>query len=301
MKIAITGGTGLIGQAVTKELISKDHHVLILTRNKENKKSKYGITYVEWLKDGTYPEKELEGIDGLINLAGENLNSGRWTADKKKEILQSRIVATREVVRIIEQLKKKPDVLVNGSAVGFYGTSFTQTFTEKETTPGNDFLADVVAKWENEALKAAPTVRVVCARFGLVLSVEDGALKKMLPPFRLGAGGKLGTGEQWMSWIHISDVARALAHSLTTPSLQGPVNITAPHPQMMKHFGQQLAAVLNRPFWAPVPSSLLKFILGDMSILILEGQRVLPAKLEQHDFRFQFPHLQDALTDLIKK
>ncbi|UTR14060.1 TIGR01777 family oxidoreductase [Salipaludibacillus sp. LMS25] len=301
MKIAITGGTGLIGQSVTKELIANNHRVFILTRNKEKKKSKDSITYVKWLKDGTYPEKELEGIDGFINLAGENLNSGRWTSAKKRAILHSRIRATREVVRIIGQLKKKPHVLVNGSAVGFYGTSFTKTFTEKETEPGNDFLADVVTKWEKEALRASSTVRVVCARFGLVLSLEGGALKKMLPPFHLGVGGKLGTGEQWMSWIHITDVARALVYSLTNHAIQGPVNVTAPHPEMMKHFGQHLASRLNRPFWIPVPSSLLKLALGDMSILILEGQKALPMTLEHHDFRFRFPQLQSALTDLIKK
>ncbi|PYZ92405.1 TIGR01777 family protein [Salipaludibacillus keqinensis] len=300
MKVAITGGTGLIGQAVTKELTSQGHHVFILTRNKSNKQEEKQVSFVEWLKDGTEPEKELDGIDALINLAGENLNSGRWTSDKKQEILQSRIEATKEAVRIIEKMDHKPSVFLSGSAVGFYGTSYTKTFTEEDREPGEDFLADVVKQWEEEALKAPPEVRVVCTRFGVVLDAEDGALKKMLPPFKLFAGGKLGTGEQWMSWIHIEDVAQALVHCIHHKDIQGPVNFTSPEPQRMKDFGKTLADTLNRPFWAPVPSTVLHIALGEMSVLVLEGQRVLPKQLQNYGYTFTYPNLQEAFSDLLK-
>ncbi|MCE7792247.1 TIGR01777 family oxidoreductase [Salipaludibacillus sp. CUR1] len=301
MKVSIAGGSGLIGQAVTKELLSEGHQVVILTRNKSNKKESDGISYVEWLKKDAFPEKELEGVDAMINLAGENLNSGRWTSDKKKEILDSRIDATRETVRIMENLEQKPSVLINGSAVGFYDSSYSKTYTEDDREAGDGFLADVVKQWEEEALKAPSGVRVVCTRFGIVLSAEEGALKKMLPPFKMGAGGKLGTGEQWMSWIHIEDVAKALAYCVTNKDIQGPVNFTAPNPEKMKNFGKTLADVLNRPFWAPVPSTVLHIVLGEMSMLVLEGQRVLPKKLQENGYTFTYPHLKEALNDLLKK
>lgn len=301
MKVAITGGTGFIGQAVTKELVSKGHHVIILTRNKQNKQEEKNVSFVEWLKDSSQPEKELDGINAIINLAGENLNSGRWTETKKREILQSRISATKETIRIIDAMTNKPEVLINGSAVGFYGTSFTKTFTEKDEQPGDDFLANVVVRWEEEALKAPSETRVVCTRFGIVLDDDEGALQKMLLPFKLGLGGKLGTGEQWMSWVHIKDVAKAITYCIEEDKIKGPVNVTAPNPQKMKNFGKTLSNVLNRPFWAPVPSTLLHIGLGEMSVLILEGQQALPSKLTTNGFVFDYPHLQDALEGLLKQ
>jgi len=299
MKVAIAGGTGLIGKAVTNELINQGHHVYILTRNKSQKKDKDLLSFVEWLQEGTQPEKDLDGIDAFINLAGENLNSGRWTPDKKKKIIQSRLDATQETIRIIEKMENKPSVLLNGSAVGYYGSSFSKTFTEQDQEPGDDFLADVVYRWETEAMNSPEEVRVVCTRFGVVLDLDDGALKKMLPPFRLFAGGKLGTGEQWMSWIHIEDVAQALVHCIHNNDIHGPVNFTAPEPQRMKDFGKTLATVLNRPFWAPVPSSVLHIILGEMSSLVLEGQKVIPKKLQESGYIFLYPHLNEALLDLL--
>lgn len=300
MKVAITGGTGFIGQAVTSKLISNGHHVFILTRNKANKQEKDHLSFVEWLKDGIHPEKELVGIDAIINLAGENLNSGRWTPNKKQEIIDSRVTATKETIRIINAMENKPEVLVNGSAVGFYGTSFTERFTEYDTQPGDDFLADVIVRWEQEAMKAPSETRVVCSRFGVVLDTNEGALQKMLLPFKFFVGGKLGTGEQWMSWVHIQDVAKALSYCVEKKEIQGPVNITAPRPQKMKDLGKTLAHILKRPFWAPVPSTLLHIGLGEMSVLVLDGQHVTPQKLIENDFTFTHPDLQEALEDLVK-
>ncbi|UCZ54093.1 TIGR01777 family oxidoreductase [Bacillus shivajii] len=300
MNVVIAGGSGLIGQALTDHLIKDNHNVFILTRNKTNKPSKDHVTYVEWLDESAAPERHLKDIDAVVNLAGENLNSGRWTKEKKQEILDSRIHATREIVNLIEKLELKPNVLINGSAIGYYGTSDKKTFTEDVETSGEDFLATVVRKWEEEASKANTVTRVVYTRFGMVLDSKDGALKKMLPPFKFGLGGKLGTGQQWMSWVHIDDVARAIIHCINTPTIKGPVNITAPNPERMKDFGKTLAQVLNRPFWAPVPSSILKIGLGEMSTLVLEGQKVLPKKLEDHHFTFTYRDLQNGLKNLLQ-
>ncbi|WP_280770150.1 TIGR01777 family oxidoreductase [Salipaludibacillus daqingensis] len=301
MKVAIAGGTGLIGKAVTNELISEGHHVYILTRDKSQKQDKHLLSFVEWLSEGTQPEIDLDGIDAFINLAGENLNSGRWTTDKKKEIMQSRIDATQETIRIVEAMKNRPNVLVNGSAVGYYGNSYSKTFTELDREPGDNFLADVVHRWETEAMKVPEDVRLVCPRFGVVLDINGGALKKMLPAFKLFAGGKLGTGEQWMSWVHITDVAKGIVHCILHEEIDGPVNFTAPEPQRMKDFGKTLADKLNRPFWAPVPSSVLHILLGEMSVLVLEGQKVIPKKLLDSGYTFTYPHLSEALSDLLSK
>jgi uncharacterized protein len=301
MKVAIAGGTGLIGTNLTKQLLNKGHEVYILTRNPQNKQDSDGISHIQWLTSEAEPEKKLEGIDGFINLAGESLNSGRWTEQKKKEILDSRIDVTKETVRILHALNKKPSVLINGSAVGYYGTSFEETFTEDDTEPGNDFLADVVARWEEEAKQVPDETRLVFSRFGIVLSAEDGALKKMLPPFKMGIGGRIGTGEQWMSWVHVEDVARALVYCLENENISGPVNITSPTPEKMNSFGRTLAEILDRPYWAPVPSNVLKIALGEMSVLILEGQQAVPQKLLDSGFKFEFPHLHEALYDLLKR
>lgn len=301
MKVAIAGGSGLIGTALTKSLINDGHHVFILTRNPAKLPSRENVTNVQWLTEGIAPEKELEGVDVIVNLAGENLNSGRWTDDKKKQIRSSRKQATNEIVRIIQALSKKPDVLINASAVGIYGTSLTEKFTEDTEEEGDDFLASVVSEWEKTAAMAASDTRVVYTRFAMVLDNEGGALKKMLPPFQLGLGGNLGSGEQWMSWIHIKDVVNAIRFCMETPSIEGPVNVTSPNPVRMKEFGKALASVLNRPYWAPVPGFILKLALGEMSILVLEGQHVTPKKLMENNFQFQFPDAKSALSNLVGK
>ncbi|MBM7097733.1 MULTISPECIES: TIGR01777 family oxidoreductase [Alteribacter] len=300
MKVAIAGGSGFIGTALTERLTSEGHSVFILTRDKSNKSEKAGVRFVEWLKDGTTPEEELDGIDAFVNLAGENLNSGRWTDEKKKQIMDSRIEATRAVMDVIRKLELKPEVLVNASAVGYYGTSFTETFTEEHKESGDDFLAEVVKRWEEEASHAQKeNVRVAYMRFGVVLDDEEGALQKMLTPFKLFAGGPLGTGKQWMSWVHIDDVVGSIVYAIEHREISGPVNVTAPNPVQMKEFGKTLADVLDRPYWLPAPSIALKTILGDMSVLVLEGQKVLPDKLEKHDYPFEYRELKPALQDLL--
>ncbi|ADU29234.1 TIGR01777 family oxidoreductase [Evansella cellulosilytica] len=300
MKIAIAGGSGFIGKALTSLLVNNGHHVFVLTRHAAQHQSKENVTFIQWLTNNAKPELELEGIDAIINLAGESLNSGRWTKEKKQQLRNSRISATNEVVRIIESMQSRPNVLVNGSAIGYYGTSLTSTFTEGDIVKSNDFLSSLVHDWEDTTSPLIGELRIVYARFGIVLSKEAGALKKMLLPYKMFVGGKLGSGQQWMSWVHIEDTVRALEHCIQTPSISGPVNITSPTPVRMHEFGKTLATVINRPYWAPVPSFVLKTVLGEMSTLVLEGQRVLPRNLQETGFTFIYPSLKEALDSLFE-
>ncbi|MEH7884780.1 TIGR01777 family oxidoreductase [Bacillus sp. JJ1609] len=298
MKIAISGGTGLVGKALSSELIRNGHEVIILTRSKIN--SSANPKFVQWLNDGDQPEKALEGIDAIVNLAGATINS-RWTDEYKREILESRLQATSEINRIIGKLKLKPEVLINASAVGYYGTSLTAEFSEI-SAGGDDFLAETVARWETEANQAGILgVRVVLCRFGVILDKKGGALPRMVLPYKLFGGGKIGSGKQWLSWIHIEDVVGGILFALENKQLTGPVNFSAPEPVKMDQFGKILAKVINRPHWMPVPSVILKLLLGEMSILVLEGQRVLPEKLLSAGYVFRFPYFQEALKDISGK
>lgn len=299
MKIALTGGTGFVGRALTKELIKNGHDILILTRNASTRKNTENIAYISWLNESDQPENELEGIDAIINLAGESINSGRWTESRKKSILNSRISATKEVLRILDKLNKKPSVLINASAIGYYGTSRTKTFTEESAEKGGDFLAQTVQQWEAQALKAKDMgIRTVCCRFGIILDGTDGALPRIALPYKLFAGGTVGSGEQWVSWIHLKDVVNGIIFAIQNEQIKGAVNFTAPAPTKMKEFGQILGKVLHRPHWIPAPGFALRAVLGEMSVLVLEGQKVLPSKLTSNGFHFLFEHLHNALEDI---
>ncbi|MBY0121857.1 TIGR01777 family oxidoreductase [Bacillus sp. S/N-304-OC-R1] len=299
MKIALTGGTGFVGRALTEELIKNGHEIFILTRNTSTRKNTDNITYISWLNEGDHPEETLEGIEVIINLAGESINSGRWTESRKKSILKSRISATKEVLRILEKLEQKPSVLINASAIGYYGTSQTKTFTEDSSDKGTDFLAQTVQRWEAEALKAKEMgIRTVCCRFGIILNGEDGALPRIALPYKLFAGGTVGSGEQWVSWIHLKDVVNGIIFAIQNEQMNGPINFTAPTPVKMKEFGQILGKVMHRPHWIPAPGFALKAVLGEMSVLVLEGQNVHPAKLTLNGYPFLFRHLQEALEDI---
>lgn len=297
MKIAITGGTGFVGKELTNLLLSEGHHVYILTRS--DKKSDSSVTYVPWLKQGAKPEEQLGGIDAFVNLAGTSINEGRWTEEQKKKIYQSRMDATNEVLRIIEALPQKPTVLVNASAVGIYPTSKHKTYTEDSPERADDFLAKTVEDWESKAKEAEKFgVRVAYGRFGVILGKDEGALPLMALPYKLFVGGKVGTGKQWLSWVHVKDVARALYFAITTDELEGPFNVTAPRPLRNDEFGRTLGEVLHRPHAIPAPSFALKAALGEKSQLVLEGQQVLPEVLLQHGFQFEFPTAKEALTHL---
>ncbi|MYL51029.1 TIGR01777 family protein [Halobacillus litoralis] len=299
MKIAITGGTGFVGTQLKEKFVQEGHDVYILTRSPKKYNDTEQVTYVGWLKEEFHPEQELPALDAIVNLAGESLNSGRWTEERKQSILESRIKSTEGVLDLVDALPEKPEVLVNASAVGYYGQSKTKTFTEETTEPGNDFLANVVEEWETRASQAAEKgIRTVYVRFGIILG-EEGALPKMILPYKMMIGGKLGSGEQWMSWIHIDDVVGLVHFAIENKDIHGPLNGTAPNPKRNKDFGQTLGEVLNRPHWIPAPAFALKAALGDMSTLLLDGQCVIPKKAMASGYTFHYPELQPALSSIL--
>ncbi|WP_100406392.1 TIGR01777 family oxidoreductase [Bacillus solitudinis] len=301
MKIAIAGGSGFIGNKLTKRLISLGHSLIILTRTAENKPPLPNTRYVEWLHNKSNPSSHLENIDAIINLAGESIGRQRWTNDRKASILNSRIQTTEELIDIISKLGKKPELLINASAIGYYGNSLTKTFTEDSLPVDKGFLADVVRRWETKAsLAQSFGVRTVFCRLGVVLDKNEGALTKMLLPYKLFAGGTMGSGKQWISWIHIDDVIELFILAIEQHHIKGPLNLTSPNPLQMKEFGQTISSVLNRPHWLPAPSFALKIALGEMSTLVLDGQKVLPKKAILQGYQFKYPELTTALENTVK-
>jgi len=300
MRIVIAGGSGFIGRKLTELLQAQGHSVIILTR--KAKKSDENIAYVQWLSEGSSPEKEIGSADAFINLAGVSINEGRWSKKHQKQIYESRMTATEELLRIISALAEKPAVLINASAIGIYPASETSIYTENSTERANDFLGKTVRDWENNAKQVEEqSVRAVFMRFGVVLGKEGGALPLMALPYRLFVGGKVGSGEQWVSWVHVMDVVRAILFALKNDTLRGPVNVTSPSPLQMNDFGKTIGAVLHRPHWMPVPSIAMKMVLGQKSALVLEGQHVVPEVLQQEGFEFMFPKLRYALEDLFSR
>lgn len=300
MKIAIAGGSGFIGKALVDELIKEQHDIYILTRHPNKQESRPRVYQVGWLQPGAVPETCLVGLDVFINLAGESLNSGRWTKDRKRQIVESRIEAAREMHRILSVIPHKISCLINASAIGYYGTSHDEIFTEEFLESGHDFLAHTVKLWEEEASRSRFYCnRLLYTRFGLILGSKEGALPLMVLPYKLYAGGKMGRGTQWISWIHIEDAVRAIVYCLHQDGMQGPINVTAPNPVTMNDFGRTIGTVLSRPHWFPVPPFLLKAALGEKSMLVLEGQKVLPNKLMEAGFSFSHPTLKSALENLL--
>lgn len=291
LTVAITGGTGMIGSALTALLRTGGHTVRWISRRPDASRGDIG-----WDPDaGTLSPADLAGVDAVVHLAGANVGE-RWTESHKRAIRTSRELGTRTLATALTKMATKPKVLVSGSAVGYYGDTGSKVIDE--TSPiGTGFLADVSRSWEGEAAPAAEAgIRVALARTGVVLSPAGGALAKMLPAFRVGLGGPLGSGDQWMSWISLEDEIAALSFLLMTESCIGPFNLTAPAPVTNAEFGRTLGAVLHRPAILPVPGFALKALFGEMAeATILGGQRVLPSRLQQAGFRFRHPDLRSAL------
>ena len=297
MRIVIAGGTGLLGKRLQKLFTLMQAEVLVLTTSGEDR-FENGIQYVKWMH-GERPEHKLENADAFINLAGISLNDGRWTEKKKAALLSSRIKSTQEIIRIMFALNHKPAVLINASAVGIYSPSTTAIYTEESLAEESDFLSEVVHAWENEAAKAEGFgIRTCFMRFGVLLEKDAGALPMMVLPYQLFLGGTIGSGKQWVPWIHAEDAARAIAFTIENDNLRGPINVVSPNTIQMKQFGKIIGQALNRPHFFPVPSPLLKGLLGEKSILILEGQHVVPAKLIESGFTYKFPSLKNAILDL---
>ncbi|TEB16676.1 Epimerase family protein [Pelotomaculum sp. FP] len=302
MKALIFGGTGFIGRNLCNELLSAGYRVSIVSRNPQKAGlSGSGAEAVAWsVSAGALPVELLDGVTLIINLAGESIGNRRWTQPVKEEILNSRVQITQAIVNAIKQQRFIPRVLINASAIGFYGPRGDAEITES-TPAGHDFLAKVCQAWEEEALKAQTSgVRVVVVRIGVVIG-DAGALARMKAPFRFYVGGPLGTGAQWMSWIHVKDLTRLIRFAAENENMNGPVNATAPELVRMKDFCNTLGQVMGRPSWLRVPGFLLKVVLGEMSNILLNSQRVLPDKILKEGFLFRFPVLKNALEDIIQQ
>lgn len=300
MKIVITGASGFIGTVLLDKLSSRNHSLILLSRKRPKEPARQNKRWLRWQpgQSGEW-EREVDGADGVINLAGEPIAEKRWNKAQKDRLRDSRIDSTRSVVAAIGAAKVKPKFLIGASAVGIYGDGGDQTLTE-QSKPGEDFLARLCVDWEAETQKAeAAGVRVVLLRTGIVLAKGQGALKKMVPPFKMFAGGPLGSGKQWLPWIHIDDEVGLIEFLMENQQARGVFNGTAPNPVTMAEFSKLLGDVLNRPSWARVPPSILALALGEMADMLLAGQRATPEAALKLGYRFKHPNLKQALESLL--
>jgi uncharacterized protein (TIGR01777 family) len=300
MKVALTGATGFVGRSLVQGLLDGGHTVHVLVRNVEQALPKLpaGVTGASFRAGEPLSPEALGGSEAVLHLAGEPVNQ-RWSTEGKRRIRDSRAQGTRAVVEAL-QAAGTVRRFVSVSAVGYYGGARGAEPLTEESPPGNDFLAGVCAEWEAEALRARETgARTAVARMGVVLHPEGGALHTMLPPFRMGAGGRVGSGKQYVSWVHRADAVAALRFLLEQPSLEGTFNVTAPEPVTNAEFAHALAAALGRPSIMHIPGFVLKATLGEMAQMVLEGQRVLPRRLTEAGFTFRFPRMEEALKDLL--
>lgn len=299
MKIFITGGTGFVGQALVRTLIRQGHEATILTRSlRKYGPHQPGITLVEGdpTQKGEWQES-VGGHDIIINLAGASI-FGRWTDEIKRALRESRILATRNLVDAIQGHEIK--TFISTSAVGYYGFRDDEELTE-ESSPGKDFLAQLAVDWEKEAWRAKDRgVRVVLTRFGIVLGEEGGALGQMIPIFKKDLGGPLGSGKQWFSWIHREDLSRAMLFLFEHAEISGPVNLTAPNPVRNRDLAAAIGKAMRRPAFMRVPGFMLRLALGEFGSVLLEGQRVIPQRLLQSGFRFQYARIEEALAEIFE-
>ncbi len=299
----ITGGTGFIGRPLSQRFNNKDYEVICLTRNASLAKEKWGnrVKFVDWngrnaVGWGGY----AEGASAIINLAGDNIAAGRWNEKKKQRIIQSRLHAGEAVVKAVKSVKKKPSVVIQASAIGFYGNRGDELLDEASSS-GEGFLGEVTRKWEASTQEVETEgVRRVVIRTGMVLGKDGGALVRLVQPFRFFLGGHVGNGEQWNSWIHLEDVIQSILFLMERNDLSGPFNLTAPRALKNKDFCREIGEVLGRPSWFPAPGFLLKLLFGELAKeTLLSGQRVLPKRLEDSGYDFIFPETKKALADIL--
>ncbi|MCA9075242.1 MAG: TIGR01777 family oxidoreductase [Planctomycetaceae bacterium] len=292
-QVAVTGASGMIGAEVVKRLTAQGRPVIKLVRGTP----KSTVNEAQWnVDEGLVNPTRLEGVSGVIHLAGENIAGGRWTEERKRRIRNSRVQGTERLSRDLAALHRKPDVLVCASAIGYYGDR-GDTILDETSPPGHGFLPDVCLEWEAATKPAADAgIRVVNLRIGVVISTQGGALGKMLMPFKMGVGGKVGSGKQYWSWISLDDVVGALLHALNCEELSGPVNAVSPHAMTNAEFTKVLGGVLHRPAVIPMPSFLAKAALGQMADdLLLASAHVVPKKLVETGYQFQYPQLRECL------
>ena len=306
MKVAITGGTGFVGSRLVEQLHAAGHEILVLTRDAVKARRVFPATAFPKVTLIAYTpqqsgdwQRAIDGCDGVVNLAGAPI-SERWTTAHKQAMLNSRKVGTEKLVEAIAQADHKPKVLVSASAIGYYGTSETAAFDESSPPDDADFLSQVCQAWETAAMqvKAVEGVRLVIPRIGIVLG-DGGALERMLTPFRLFAGGPIGSGRQWFSWIHRDDLIAVLMRALTDESMSGVYNATAPNPVRMGQACEALGQALNRPSWLPVPDFVIEALLGDGAVVVLEGQQVIPKQLHAEGFDYQYPTVGKAMQAVV--
>lgn len=301
MRATVTGATGLIG----RRLLSRLTEPVVLSRDATRaarKLARDDARFFSWdVEHAPPPCEAFDGMDVVFHLAGESVVSGRWTAAKKARIRDSRLLGTRNLVAALRQTARPPRALITASAVGYYGEQ-GEAIVDESTPPGDDFLASVASDWEREALAAVDGgIRVVTLRIGMVLSPDGGALAKMLTPFRLGLGSPLGSGRQWVAWIHIDDLVNLLLFAAERDDLEGPLSATAPNPVTNREFTKTLARAVHRPTWLPaVPKPILRLAIGDMTALLTTSTRAVPRRAEQAGYAFAHPILEDALRALLE-
>ena len=303
MKILITGGTGVIGRALTAELTQSNHQVTVFTRNPQRSVS--GAQTTQWDLDELESWlPQIEKVDAVVHLAGENLAGEgffptRWTLERKQRIVDSRIKTGRALVTAIQQAKHKPQVFIQASAIGYYGPHGDEILTESDK-PGGDFLSQTCVEWENATKSIEPLgVRRAVIRTGIVLTPDSGALARLLLPYKLFVGGPFGNGKQWYSWIHIADEVAAIRYLIENRAAVGNFNLTAPNPLPNRDFGKKLGKVLKRPSLIPIPGFVLNALFGEVATVVVDGQRVVPERLQELGYKFKYPELEPALRDLL--
>ena len=298
MRVLVSGSHGLIGSALSASLKADGHEVTPLIRSRLARPGEAAWDIME----GTVDEGAIEGHDAVVNLAGAGIGDHRWTDEYKREILESRVRGTLVLTHALAKLEPKPSVLVSGSAVGYYGADHGAAELTEESPAGTGFLADVVRQWEAAALPAKEAdIRTVFVRSGIVQAAAGGALKKLLLPFKMGLGGRFGSGEQWLSWVHIADEVGAIRFALENAAISGPINATAPSPVTIAGYAAALGRAVHRPAKLPAPTFALKALLGGEMTeeMLLGGQRVLPARLQAAGYQFKHPELDEALADVL--
>lgn len=307
MRVVVAGGTGLIGRHLVEGLAADGHEVVVLSRNPDRYLNQMPDTVVMERWDGATVGKwgkHVDGAYGIVNFAGENLAGEsllpkRWTEEKKRRIRESRVKAGKALVEAIKEVKDKPNVLLQPSAIGYYGPSGDEIITES-SHPGEDFLALVCIEWEATTAEVESMgLRRIITRTGLILTTEGGPLSRLLPFFRFYVGGYFGDGKQWWSWIHLEDEIRAIRLLLDNETANGPYNLTAPRPVTNREFGKTLGKVMGKPSIMPVPGFALNLMVGEVATVVLDGQRVVPRKLQELGFTFRFQELEPALQDLL--
>lgn len=300
MKIVVAGGSGFVGEPLVRKLVERGDDVVVLSRNPAKVRAGRGVQWDGGKSAGAWTS-DVDDTDAVINLAGENIAEGRWTEKRKRSLIESRLQATNAIADALKKAPPRKRTLLNASAVGYYGPNRDEELDEK-SAKGDGFLADLVERWESAANAAQPVARVVILRFGVVLASDGGALPKMMMPFRFGAGGPVGSGHQWISWIDRDDLVDEILWSLDDEGVRGVYNSTAPGPVRNRDFAKQLGRAMRRPSILPAPSFALRLMFGEMADeVLLGGQRAMPRRAQSEGFRFAYPALESALRHVLRR